>query len=96
TLPRSPTVQDLLTEFEAYLTDRKPSKLKDPLLLGKTFTSGIEMYFDRSLARHLLYPSERPQYADIRMKYNTGQHVIIGEEKEMSRIYGAEHLLRML
>lgn len=26
----------------------------------------------------------------------TGQNVIVGQEKEMSTVYGAEHLLRML
>lgn len=58
--------------------------------------SGLQVYFDRSLANHLLYRFERPQYTAIRSKYITGQNVVIGQEKEMSEIYGAEHLLRML
>jgi mortality factor 4-like protein 1 len=44
----------------------------------------------------LLYRFERPQYAEIRKKYVTGPNVVVGQEKEMSAIYGAEHLLRML
>jgi len=39
---------------------------------------------------------ERPQYADIRKRYISGPKVKVGEEKEMSAIYGAEHFLRML
>ncbi len=43
----------------------------------------------------LLYRYERPQYAQTRKQYITGQHVNPGEEKEMSQIYGAEHLSRL-
>ena len=39
---------------------------------------------------------ERVQYAEIRRPYVTGPTVKVGEEKEMSCIYGAEHLLRMI
>ena len=31
-----------------------------------------------------------------RKMYVTGSHVIVGQEKEMSQVYGAEHLLRMI
>ncbi|KAJ6617905.1 MRG-domain-containing protein [Mycena sp. CBHHK59/15] len=95
-LPRDPTVEQLLKEFEAYLKETKPPHLKDPVLLAPTVVSGIQIYFDRSLANHLLYRFERPQYTNIRAEFITGQKVIIGQEKEMSAIYGAEHLLRML
>ncbi|KAJ7216961.1 MRG-domain-containing protein [Mycena haematopus] len=96
TLPRSPTVEELLAEFETYLRETQPAGLKDPLALASTVVSGLQVYFDRSLANHLLYRFERPQYTAIRAKYITGQNVVIGQEKEMSQIYGAEHLLRML
>ena len=43
----------------------------------------------------LLYRYERPQYAQTRKQYITGQHVNPGEEKEMSQVYGAEHLCRL-
>lgn len=58
--------------------------------------SGLQVYFDKSLGANLLYRFERPQYAEIRKRFITGPKVIIGQEKEMSAIYGAEHLLRML
>ena len=44
----------------------------------------------------MLYRFERPQYAEMRKRFVTGQKVVIGEEREPSAIYGAEHLLRML
>lgn len=44
----------------------------------------------------MLYRFERPQYAEMRRRYVTGPTVIVGQEKEMSSVYGAEHLLRML
>jgi hypothetical protein len=48
--------------------------------------SGIKVYFDRCLGNILLYRFERQQYVDVR-RSNDG--------KEMSDIYGAEHLLRL-
>ena len=48
------------------------------------------------MGANLLYRFERPQYAEIRKQYVTGQNVIVGQEKEMSTVYGAEHFLRML
>jgi mortality factor 4-like protein 1 len=64
--------------------------------MAPTIIDGILVYFDRSLANHLLYRNERVQHSAIREKYITGQNVVIGEEKPMSDIYGAEHLLRLL
>ena len=65
-------------------------------MLLPTIIAGLLTYFDRALGANLLYRFERPQYAEIRKKYVTGPTVQVGQEKEMSAIYGAEHLLRML
>jgi hypothetical protein len=73
-----------------------PFSLKDPDTILPTIISGLQIYFDRSLGSNLLYRFERPQYAEVRKKYVTGPKVQLGQEKEMSSIYGAEHLLRML
>ncbi len=70
--------------------------LKEPEVLVRTVVNGIQIYFDRSLGSQLLYRFERPQYAAIREKYFTGQHVHVEESPELSGLYGAEHLLRML
>jgi mortality factor 4-like protein 1 len=48
--------------------------------------SGIKVYFDRCLGNILLYRFERQQYVDTRRSH---------DGKEMSEIYGAEHLLRL-
>lgn len=54
------------------------------------------LYFDKALGSNLLYRFERPQYMDIKKEYVTGRHLEFGQETEMSKVYGAEHLLRML
>ncbi|KAG6372632.1 MRG-domain-containing protein [Boletus reticuloceps] len=86
-LPRTPNVIEILQEFK---------DLRDPDLVLPTIISGLTVYFDRSLGANLLYRFERPQYAEIRKTYVTGPTVKVGQEKDMSSIYGAEHLLRML
>ncbi|KAF8452049.1 MRG domain-containing protein [Boletus edulis BED1] len=74
----------------------KQTSLRDPDLVLPTIISGLTVYFDRSLGANLLYPFERPQYVEIRKTYVTGPTVKVGQEKDMSSIYAAEHLLRML
>ncbi|KAG6811327.1 hypothetical protein H0H92_007991 [Tricholoma furcatifolium] len=96
TLPRTPTVVELLNEFAEHVTRTKPAHLRDPVLLIPSIVSGLIVYFDRSLGANLLYRFERPQFAEVRRMYKTGQQVIIGQEKEVSAVYGAEHLLRMI
>jgi mortality factor 4-like protein 1 len=65
-------------------------------MLLPTIVSGLVLYFERSLGANLLYRFERPQLADVKKKYRTGQEVKPGQEKDMSAVYGAEHLLRLL
>ncbi|KAI0740407.1 MRG-domain-containing protein [Earliella scabrosa] len=96
-LPRKPNVVELLDEFKAHvLAQASSTQLKDPKVLLPTIIAGLQTYFDRALGANLLYRFERPQYAEIRKKYVTGPTVQVGQEKEMSAIYGAEHFLRML
>ncbi|KAF9242805.1 MRG-domain-containing protein [Melanogaster broomeanus] len=96
-LPRSPTVVEILQEFKEYVMNMdKQTSLRDRDLVLPTIISGLTVYFDRSLGANLLYRFERPQYAEIRKAYVTGPKVLVGQEKDMSAIYGAEHLLRML
>ncbi|KAG1722310.1 MRG-domain-containing protein [Suillus lakei] len=97
TVPRSPTVVEILQEFKDYVIELgKSTTLREPELVLPTIISGLQVYFDRSLGANLLYRFERPQYAEIRKQYVTGPKVQVGQEKDMSAIYGAEHLLRML
>ncbi|KAI0075024.1 MRG-domain-containing protein [Panus rudis PR-1116 ss-1] len=95
-LPRTPTVVQILDEFKQYILSLPKTNLRDPPTLLPTIIAGLQTYFDRALGANLLYRFERPQYAEIRRKYVTGPTVIVGKEKEMSQIYGAEHFLRML
>ncbi|TDL20426.1 MRG-domain-containing protein [Rickenella mellea] len=94
-VPRTPNVQELLEEFKAHVL-ALPKPPMTPQTLLPTITAGLQLYFDRSLGANLLYRFERPQYAEMRKRYVTGQTVIIGKERDMSAVYGAEHLLRMI
>ncbi|KAI9464005.1 MRG-domain-containing protein [Lactarius psammicola] len=96
TLPRSPTVSEILEEFKQHILGSPPPNLRDPQVVLPTIVSGLQVYFDKALGSNLLYRFERPQYADIRKRYVTGPTVQVSQEREMSSIYGAEHLLRMI
>ncbi|KAI0643206.1 MRG-domain-containing protein [Trametes meyenii] len=96
-LPRKPNVTELLEDFKQHVLGQgSATHLKDPKVLLPTIVAGLQTYFDRALGANLLYRFERPQYAEVRKKYVTGPTVQVGQEKEMSAIYGAEHFLRML
>lgn len=95
TLPRTPNVEEILAEFRSYVLSLPKQPMKPQTLLP-TVTAGLKLYFDKSIGTNLLYRFERPQYAEQRKKWVTGQTVKIPEQKEMSAVYGAEHLLRML
>ncbi|KAJ3077949.1 Esa1p-associated factor, partial [Rhizoclosmatium hyalinum] len=57
--------------------------LKDIL---EELVNGIKSYFDKALGNILLYRFERQQYVELKKKFG---------DKEMSEVYGAEHLLRL-
>ena len=96
-LGKSTTSAHLFVTLKVLLTCAiLSSSLREPELVLPTIISGLQVYFDRSLGANLLYRFERPQYAEIRKQYVTGPKVQVGQEKDMSAIYGAEHLLRML
>ncbi|KAJ3496573.1 hypothetical protein NMY22_g19792 [Coprinellus aureogranulatus] len=96
-VPREPNVETILQDFQAYILKTKPSTLQDPELLIDVFIAGLLGTFNTVVGSSLLYGLERKQYADMRRKYRMGQDVLVDSaEREMSTIYGAEHLLRML
>jgi MRG len=72
------------------------TSLRDPQVVLPTIVSGLKVYFDKALGSNLLYRFERPQYAEMRKRFVTGPTVQVNQEREMSAIYGAEHLLRMI
>ncbi|KAH7334005.1 MRG-domain-containing protein [Rhizoctonia solani] len=96
-LPRNPTVQDILINFKEWLPTVVPnSKQRMLATVLPVITAGLQLYFDRSIGANLLYRFERAQYADLRRRYVAGPLVMAGEPRDMSTIYGAEHLLRLI
>ncbi|XAR57757.1 hypothetical protein NMG60_11026009 [Bertholletia excelsa] len=79
-LPRSPTVDDILTKYLEYRS-KKDSMMTDSV--GEIL-NGIRCYFDKALPVILLYKKERQQY-----------HETVTDNVSPSSIYGAEHLLRL-
>jgi mortality factor 4-like protein 1 len=88
---------------------REPEKLIDTITSGlqtyfdKSLGTNLLYRFERPQVREFYEEKQASlihitnQYAQIRKQFWTGQDVVIGiTEKEMSSIYGAEHLLRML
>lgn len=80
-LPRSPTVDGLLSQYSDYRL-QKDGMISDSL---REILSGLQRYFDKALYALLLYKNEREQY----------QEVIGGGDVCPSFVYGAEHLLRL-
>ncbi|XP_057417717.1 protein MRG1 [Lotus japonicus] len=79
-LPRSPTIDDILTKYLEYKS-KKDSLAADSI--GEIL-KGIRCYFDKALPMMLLYKKERKQYSEL-----------VVDNASPSTIYGAEHLLRL-
>ncbi|KAK2657552.1 hypothetical protein Ddye_010604 [Dipteronia dyeriana] len=79
-LPRSPTVDEILSKYLQYRS-KKDGMMSDSI--GEIL-KGIRCYFDKALPVTLLYKKERQQYLDV-----------VLDNISPSTIYGAEHLLRL-
>ncbi|KAL6587659.1 Protein mrg1 [Orobanche minor] len=79
-LPRSPTVDDILTKYLEFRS-KKDGMMADAV--GEIL-NGVRCYFDKALPTILLYKKERQQYREA-----------IQDNISPSSIYGAEHLLRL-
>ncbi|KAJ1940554.1 Esa1p-associated factor [Linderina pennispora] len=87
-LPRSPTVAQMLAQYQEHRRtsrDKKKSGKRDDEIVDEII-DGLRIYFDKALGNILLYRFERFQYQQIREKL---------PDKPMSEIYGSEHLLRL-
>jgi mortality factor 4-like protein 1 len=99
-LPREPTVAQLLEDYKASKSSKKQKDRylilrhhKIPILASSRadeqlaeVIAGLKLYFDKALGKILLYRFERQQYAEFRKRHpNT----------PASEFYGAEHLLRL-
>nr|VDD47789.1 unnamed protein product [Brassica oleracea] len=79
-LPRSPTVDEILSKYLEIKT-KKDGMITDAV--GEIL-KGIRCYFDKALPMMLLYKKERQQYEEA-----------IVDDVSPSTVYGAEHLLRL-
>lgn len=79
-LPRSPTVDEILTKYLEYKSK------KDSVEADSTgeILKGIRLYFDKALPMMLVYKKERKQCNEA-----------VVDNVSPSTIYGAEHLLRL-
>jgi mortality factor 4-like protein 1 len=84
-LPVKTTIEDILNNYRRSIG--KKSTVEAEIL--DEFLAGLKMYFNRSIGNLLLYRFERQQYLDLQ---NNPQL----KDKDPSRIYGAEHLMRLI
>ncbi|KAI3652899.1 hypothetical protein MP228_002324 [Amoeboaphelidium protococcarum] len=85
-LPRQPTVQQVLQEYKEQAVQKVKLQLQKDIIAE--VVAGLQVYFDRALGNILLYRQERLQYADF-IKQNPDCLT------SPSLFYGAEHLLRL-
>ncbi|GAA5988582.1 hypothetical protein JCM5350_004463 [Sporobolomyces pararoseus] len=83
-LPRVPNVDTILDEWLKYLQNEEDDKRR----LAAEIAAGLSLYFNKALGNNLLYRFERGQYQEQYKKLQ-------GTDKQMSSIYGGEHLLRL-
>jgi len=86
-VPRNPKVVQILEMYREAKKDKKSAgrETRTDDILSEV-VQGIKLYFDKALGNMLLYRFERHQYVEVRKK---------NPDKEMSEVYGAEHLLRL-
>ncbi|GAA6001761.1 hypothetical protein JCM10207_002303 [Rhodosporidiobolus poonsookiae] len=83
-LPRNPSVDTILDEWMIYLQNEEEEKKR----IAAEVAAGLGLYFNKALGNNLLYRFERGQYQEHYKKLQ-------GTEKQMSSLYGGEHLLRL-
>lgn len=83
-LPRKPNVAEILDDYKKLKVNTDSKDASNDVILE--MLNGIKQYFDKALGNILLYHFERQQYVQAIKDY---------PDKEMSSIYGAEHLLRL-
>ncbi|OIW11980.1 hypothetical protein TanjilG_02187 [Lupinus angustifolius] len=82
TLPRSPTIDEILTKYLQFKSKKKNNNVSDSSI--EEFMTWVRRNFDRTLPMMLLYTKEHKQYSEAIM-----------DNVSPSTIYGAEHLLRL-
>ncbi|BGP44867.1 Esa1p-associated factor [Rhodotorula kratochvilovae] len=83
-IPRLPNVDTILNEWLIYLQNEEETRKR----VAAEVAAGLGLYFNKALGNNLLYRFERGQYQE---QYKLLQ----GTDKQMSSVYGGEHLLRL-
>ena len=97
-LPRKPSIDDILQEYKRSCSsvkrDSKASSLSRPPAVLDEVLEGLKLYFNKALGNNLLYRFERAQYVQAGKEWESDK-ANEGKEMEPSKVYGAEHLLRL-
>ena len=83
-LPRPLSVAQILKDF---VQSKQAKADTEQFQLYADLFDGLQLYFDRSCPRVLLYRQEREQWNDIVAK--------VGQDVSPSHVYGPEHLIRL-
>ncbi|CDR36880.1 CYFA0S01e05270g1_1 [Cyberlindnera fabianii] len=86
-LPAKPTVDEILNMYRRANVKKHATSTESDI--EQEFLSGLKIYFNRCLGNILLYRFERKQFLDLDNNYKL-------KDRQLSQIYGAEHLLRLL
>ncbi|KAI5952461.1 EAF3 [Candida jiufengensis] len=89
TLPVPPS-NSVFQILQTYKIQRIPQLQKHQISILEEILTGLEIYFNKSLSLILLYKYENLQYLNL-LKDN-----LINSGQKQSKIYGVEHLLRLL
>lgn len=93
------SIQEILSDYQK--SDKSPIGSADYEILEEV-VMGIQEYFDKSIGRILLYRFERAQWAEISDRMNGKRPSGLPKDakdisgKPPSRLYGIEHLCRLL
>lgn len=85
-LPRKPSVAEIIEDYSRAERRRINGGAEGEIF--DEIMAGLKIYFDRCFGTLLLYRFERQQYLEVKKKKEFAG-------KEMSEIFGAEHLLRL-
>ncbi|EGW32916.1 uncharacterized protein SPAPADRAFT_54898 [Spathaspora passalidarum NRRL Y-27907] len=86
-LPSDHPVSNILQDYKTYRTKQLSA---DQIRILVEISEGLEVYFNKSLSLILLYKYESLQYLNF-LKTD-----LINQENSQSKVYGVEHLLRLL
>lgn len=88
-LPSSKPISTLLRDFSDYRQEQLVKQEQKDIL--EEIIMGLELYFNKSLSLMLLYKYENLQYLNF-----LKQNLINSTTETQSKVYGVEHLLRLL